>query len=120
MIDFLIRITLMVLALLIVVPACTGGRVAVRRGGFLRGLLALIVLGLINSALWYVFALVTIGGAILLNWLTFGLVGLASNALGFLLAGKLMPEVLRVDGFWPAAGASLVMTVASCLIHLLL
>ena len=49
MLEFILRAVLMVLALLVVVPALTGGKVAVRKGGFFRGLLALIVIGLTNS-----------------------------------------------------------------------
>ena len=36
MLHFILRIALMVLTLLIVVPAVTGNKVAVRQGGFFR------------------------------------------------------------------------------------
>lgn len=117
MLELLIRVSLMVLTLLIVVPAVTGNKVAVRQGGFLRGLLSLIVIGLFNSAIWFVFALATVGGALIANALTFGLVALAVNALAFMAAGKLMPRTLHVENFWYALSASFVMTVASFLIH---
>ncbi len=118
MIQFLIRIALMVLVLLVVVPAVTGNKVAVRQGGFFRGLMSLFVIGLFNSALWFVFALVTAGGAILANMLTFGLIGLVVNALAFVGTSKLMPETLHVESFGSAFWASLWMTAASCLIHM--
>lgn len=118
MLDFIIRIVLMVLTLLVVVPAATGNRVAVRQGGFLRGLLSLLVVGLLNSALWFVFALVTVGSALVLNALLFGLVGVLINALAFVLAGRLMPSTLYVQGYGSAVWASVIMTVASFLIHM--
>ena len=118
MIPFLIRIALMVLVLLIVVPAVTGNKVAVRQGGFFRGLLSLFVIGLFNSALWFVFALATVGGALVFNVLTFGLIAVVVNALAFVVTSKLMPETLHVESFGSAFWASLWMTVASCLIHM--
>lgn len=118
MLNLLIRIVLMVLTLLIVVPAVTGNQVAIRQGGFFRGLLALLVIGLFNSALWFVFALVTAGGALVLNAITFGAVGILINALAFLATGRLMPETLRVEGYGPAIWASIVMTAASFVIHM--
>ncbi len=118
MLELLIRIALMVLALLIVVPAVTGNKVAIRQGGFFRGLLALLVIGLCNSALWFVFALVTAGGAILANVRTFGIVGILINALAFVGTAKLMPSTLRVEGFGSAVWASVVMTLASFAIHM--
>lgn len=118
--HFFLRIFLMVLALLIVVPAATGGAVAVRRGGLLWGLVALTVQALVNSALWYLFAVLTAGGVIVANFVLFGLVGLLINGLAFVLAGKLMPRHLHVESFGSAVWASLVMTVMSYAIHLLL
>jgi uncharacterized membrane protein YvlD (DUF360 family) len=119
MLTFIIRVALMVLALLVVVPAFTGGSVAVRRGGFFRALLALLVLGLINSALWFVFALVTAGGVFVASALTFGIVGLLVNALGFVATGKLMPDTLYVRDFGSAFWAALVMTFCSFVIHII-
>jgi len=119
LLHFIVRVVLMVLALLLVVPAATGGSVAIRKGGFLRGLLALFVLGLVNSGLWFVFALVTAGGALVANALTFGVIGILINALAFVGTSKIMPETLRVDGYGSAVWASVVMTVASFLIHML-
>jgi uncharacterized membrane protein YvlD (DUF360 family) len=119
MLIFLIRMALLVLALLVVVPAFTGGAVAIRQGGFFRGLLALLVIGLLNSAFWFVFALLTAGGVIVANALTFGLVGILLNALAFAGAGKLMPNTLHVRDFGSAFWASIVMTLCSYVIHLI-
>jgi len=119
MLQFIIRIALMVLVLLVVVPAVTGNKVAVRQGGFFRGLLSLFVIGLFNSALWFVFALATAGGALIANALTFGLVAVLVNALAFVVTSKLMPETLHVESFGSAFWASLWMTVASFAIHML-
>lgn len=119
MLQFVIRVALMVLTLLIVVPAVTGSKVAVRQGGFLKGLLSLLVIGLINSALWFVFALLTAGGAVVINVLTMGILAVLVNALAFVLAGKLLPDTLHVDGFGAAVWASVVMTLASYAIHIL-
>lgn len=119
MLHFIIRLALMVLALLIVVPAVTGGRVAVRQGGFLKGLLSLFVIGLTNSALWFAFALLTAGGAVVINVLTVGILAVLVNALAFVLAGKFMPDTLHVESFGSAIWASVAMTFASYFIQLL-
>jgi uncharacterized membrane protein YvlD (DUF360 family) len=120
LLHFVVRIVLMVLALLIVVPAATGGAVAIRRGGLGWGLIVLVVQALVNSALWYLFAVLTAGGIIVANFVLFGLVGLLVNGLAFLLAGKLMPRHLHVESYGSAVWAALVMTVMSYAIHLLL
>lgn len=117
--HFIIRIVLMVLALLVVVPAATGGAVAVRKGGLIRGLLVLFVQALVNSALWYLFAILTAGGVIFANILLFGLVGLLINGLAFSVTGKLMPRHLHVESYGSAVWAALIMTVMSYLIHML-
>jgi uncharacterized membrane protein YvlD (DUF360 family) len=119
MLHFLIRLFLMVIALLVVVPAATGGAVAVRRGGLFRGLLVLIVQALVNSALWYLFAILTAGGVVVANLLLFGLVGFLINGLAFVVVGKMMPAHLQVESFGSAVWAGIVMTVMSYLIHML-
>lgn len=111
--DFLIHMGLLLLTLLIIVPACTGGDVAVRRGGIFRGLVAMFFVGLMNYGLWFVFTLATVGVVIPLHYLTFGLIGLLINALAFKLTGKLLPEVLYVRSYGAAVIAALVMTCAS-------
>lgn len=115
--EFLLSIVLQVLVLLIVVPACTGQGVAVRQGGFLRGLLALICIGLTNMALWFVLAIVTVGMAVVAQFLTFGLVGLLVNALAIKATGSMLKDVLYVRSFGSAFYAALVMVVANCLIR---
>lgn len=117
MLEFLIRLALMVLTLLVVVPAVTGGGVAVRQGGFFRGLLSLIVIGLVNLCLWFGITLATLGAVVPLQILTFGLVGLLINALAFKATSAVMPEVLYVKSFGTAFGASLVMTIATWAIN---
>jgi len=117
--NFIIRILLMVLSLLVVVPLATGGSVAVRRGGLIRGLFVLFVQALVNSALWYLFAILTAGGVIFANILLFGLVGLLINGLAFVVVGKLMPRHLYVESYGSAVWAGLVMTVMSYVIHML-
>ncbi len=117
MLEFLIRLALMVLTLLVVVPAVTGGGVAVRRGGFFRGLLSVIVIGLVNMCLWFGITLLTLGTVLPLQILTFGFVGLLINALAFRATAAVMPEVLYVKSFGTAFGASLVMTIATWAIN---
>lgn len=117
LLTLIVRMLIMVLTLLIVVPAVTGGGVAVRRGGLFRGLLSLFVIGLFNCCLWLCFGLFTLGGAVIADVLLFGLVGLCINALAFKLANWVMPEVLYVRGFGSAFWASTVLTVAAYLIQ---
>ncbi|MBX9686217.1 MAG: phage holin family protein [Candidatus Obscuribacterales bacterium] len=115
--TFLVRLVLMILVLLVVVPAATGNGVTVRQGGFFRGLLALVVVSLLNSGLWMLVGVGTLGAALLANVLLFGLVGLCINGAAFWLTSALLPEVLQVRSFGSACWASLIMTVASMLIN---
>lgn len=115
--TFLLRVVLLVLALLVVVPAATNGGVAVRRGGFFRGFLSILVIGLLNLVLWAGFTLITVGTALILNVLLCGLVGILVQACAFWLASRLMPDVLHVRGFGTACWASVIMTVAGFLIN---
>lgn len=116
MLDFVIKAVLMTLALLILVPMLTGGGVAVRSGGIIKGLFTLFVIACANFCLWLGFAFFTAGGAVLLNWLTFGLVGLLINALAYKCTAAVFPEVLYVRSYCSAFLASLVMTLSSCAI----
>lgn len=115
--TLLVRLVLMILVLLVVVPAATSNGVAVRNGGFFRGLWTLLVVGLLNTGLWILLGLSTFGAAILANILLLGLVGLAVNGAAFYIASALMPEVLEVRSFGSACFASLIMTVASLFIN---
>lgn len=116
MLEFVIKAVLMTLSLLVVVPVVTGGGVMVRRGGIIKGLFTLFVIACLNFALWLGFAVFTVGGAVLANWLTFGLIGILINALAYKCAAGVFPEVLYVRNYSSAFVASLVMTITSCLI----
>ena len=111
LIHFVIRLVLMILCLLVIVPAATGGNVAVRRGGLCKGFLILVLQALVNSALWYLLAILTAGGIIVANVLLLGLIGLLVNGLAFVALGRLMPRHLYVKGFGSAVWAALIMTV---------
>lgn len=115
--TFLVRLVLLLLALLVIVPAATSGGVAVRRGGFFRGILTLFVVGLLDLILWSGFALLTLGGAVIANVLLCGLIGIVVNASAFWVASKLMPDTLQVRSFGSACWAATIMTVASFLIN---
>ncbi len=115
--TILLRLVLTILVLLVVVPPATGEGVAVRNGGFFRALLTLLVVGFLNTGLWVLVGLSTLGTALLANLLLFGMVGLLINGSAFCLAGWLMPGVLQVRSFGSACFASLIMTVAGLLIN---
>lgn len=117
--HFILRLFFMVISLLVIVPAATGGGVSLRRGGLFWGLVILIVQALVNSALWYTFAILTAGGVIVANLLLLGLVGLLVNGLAFVITGKLMPRHLHVESYGSAVWAALVMTIMSYLVHCL-
>ncbi len=115
--TLLVRLVLMVLVLLVVVPAGTGGGVQVRNAGFFRALFVMLLVGLLNTGLWMLIGVSTLGVALLANVLLFGLVGLLINGAAFSLASEIFPEVLYVCSFGSACWASLIMTVASMVIH---
>jgi len=118
--EFLISIALQVLALLIVVPAVTGQGVAVRKGGFFRGLLVLFCIGLTNLILWFVLTLFTVGMTLVLQYLTFGLVGLLINALAIKMTSNALDDVLYVRNFGSAFLAAVVMVLTNCAIRFFL
>lgn len=70
------------------------------------------VLGLVNAIVKPLLVLFTLP----LTILTLGLFLLVINAISFGLVGYLTPG-LRVDGFFPALFASIVLTIVSSLIH---
>lgn len=113
MLTYAVQVILMILTLLVVVPAATGGDVAIRHGGFFRGLIALFGISIINSLLWFVFSVLSLGTVILANILFFGLIGIMINALAFSLCAQLLPETLRVRSFGSACWASVIMMVFS-------
>ena len=115
----LLTLFLQVLVLLIVVPAVTDGNVAVRKGGFLRGLLILVGIGIINWMLWPVLAIFTLGMILIAQVVTFGLVGIIVNALAFRIAGG-MSTSFHVKSFGWALAAAITMAIANVGIHLLI
>ena len=114
--QFLISLVLQVLVQLVVVPAATGNGVAVRQGGFFRGLLALICIGLANLALWFGLTILTVGMTVLFQILSCGLVGLVINALAIQLTGAMLKDVLYVRSFGSAFFAGVIMMVCNYLI----
>ncbi|HMP50357.1 MAG TPA: phage holin family protein [Candidatus Melainabacteria bacterium] len=119
MLEFLIALVLKVVVLLVVVPAVTSGNVAVRQGGFFRGLLILLSIGLLNLALWPLLSIFTLGTILVAQMAIFGLVGLVVNALAFRIAGG-MSDAFYVKNFGSALGAALTMSVANIVIQMLL
>jgi len=119
MLTMILHVVLMVLAMLVAVPAFTDNGVKVR-GGFLSGLFALVVVGCVNAGLWVGLTLITVGGTMVGNVLTLGLVGLLINGLAIMLTSKLMPGTLLVRSYMSAFWAALVLTLCSCAISMLL
>lgn len=117
LLTLFVRLVLMILVLLVLVPAATSNGVSVRNGGFFRGLWTLLVVGLLNTGLWMLLGLSTLGAAILADILLLGLVGLLVNGTAFYVASALMPGVLQVRSFGSACFAALIMTVASLLVN---
>lgn len=115
--TFLVHLVLMILVLLVVVPAATGNGVRVRNGGFFNALLTMFLVALLNTGLWFVVGVSTLGLALVANVLLLGLVSLVINGAAFSLASALAPEVLEVRSFGSACWASLIMTVASMMIN---
>ncbi len=115
--NLLLSVFLQVLVLLVVVPACTGGNVAIRHGGFFRGLLVLICISLTNIILSFGLIILTVGMTVVLQWLTFGLLGLLINALAIRITAGVLKDVLYVRNFWSALGAALVIVLANAAIH---
>lgn len=114
--TLIIQLVLTLIVLLVVVPKATDNGVAVREGGFFRGLLTLVGVSILNRVLWMGFALFTLGGAVIANLLLFGLIGLGIHALAFKVFSWLFPDVLQVRSFGSACWASLIMMVAGYLI----
>ncbi len=119
MLTMILHAVLMVVAMLVFVPGFTADRVKVR-GGFLAGLCALVVIGFVNAGLWVGLTLITVGGTLIGNIITLGLVGLLINGLAILFTSKLMPRTLFVRDYMSAFWAALVMALASCAFTLML
>ena len=119
MFESILTLVLQVVTLLVVVPAVTSGTVAVRQGGFLRGALIMLCIGLVNFALWPILALFTFGTIFIVQMLSFGLVGIFVNALAFRLFGGIS-TALYVKNYGSALAAAITMSVANVVIHLIL
>lgn len=115
--TFLVRLVLMVLVLLVVVPAATGNAIRVRNSGFFNAIFTLLLVALLNTGLWFLLGISTLGLAVVANVLLLGLVSLVINGAAFSLASAMAPDVLEVRSFGSACWASLIMTVASMLIQ---
>ena len=117
MLHTLITLFLQVLVLLVIVPACTSGGVAVREGGLFRGFLAILCIALLNFVLWVALTFITVGFTLVAQVATFGLAGLVINALAIKATAGMMPDVLYVRSFGSAFIAALVMVVCNYLLH---
>ncbi len=109
--GFLIRLTLNVLALILVASILPGIEVK----GFIPAIAAALLLGIFNAVLRPVLILLTLP----LSLLSFGLFILVIN--GFLL--KLvawMVSGFTVQGFWPAVFGALLISGTSWLLNLLI
>ena len=120
MLHFLVGVVLCVLVMLAVVPALTGGAVAVPSGGFFRALAAIVVISIVNWLIWFVISLSSLSGAIVGNAVTFMGASLLVTALAFWLTSRMAPSVLYVRTFAGALGGALVTTAASWVIYMLL
>lgn len=119
MFESILTLVLQVVTLLVVVPAVTNGNVAVRQGGFLRGLLIILCIGLVNWALWPILAILTFGMILVVQMVSFGIAGIFINALAFRLFGGIS-TALYVKNYGSALLAAVTMSVANIVIHLLL
>ncbi|MBS1994544.1 MAG: phage holin family protein [Cyanobacteria bacterium SZAS LIN-3] len=120
MLTFLIQVLLLLAALLYLVPAVTDSGVAIRQNSAFRGVLALVVIALINKIFWHVLAIAGVGASIPVALFTAGVVGWLANSLAIFTTGRLMPGVLYVRSFTAAMGASLVLMIAGWVISLFL
>ncbi len=101
--DFLIKVILDALIWLIIVPAVTDQRVKIN-GGFLSAVWISFVVCFVHYLLWVVVTVLTVGLALFLQVLTFGLIGVIITAAAIHLAADLAPNMLHVRGgtFWAA------------------
>ncbi|MCA9804526.1 MAG: phage holin family protein [Cyanobacteria bacterium HKST-UBA02] len=120
MLSYALSIFLQVLILLVLVPNVTGGGVAVRQGGLIRGLITVLFIGLVNVGLWVGLAMLTLGTALAVQVVTFGLLGIIVNALAIRVVGGILPDVLYVRNFGSAFSAAVVITICNFLIGYLL
>lgn len=95
------------LALYIVASVVPGIRIS----DFWSALVAVVVIGLVNTLVKPIFFLLTLP----LTIVTLGLFTLVVNALMLLLAGSVIPG-FRVDGFWAALVGSVLLSVVTTLL----
>lgn len=120
MLNYILTIFLQVVVLLVIVPNLTSGGVAVRKGGLLRGLVTVFIIGLTNLGLWIGLTMLTFGAVLAVQVLTLGLAGIVVNALAIRVAGGILPDVLYVRSFGSALSAAVVITICNFLIANLL
>ncbi len=118
--EALLKLFLMVATLIWLVPAFTQHAVHVPRNGVIRGIAALVGIGVVNWFVWTGITVLSLGVVIPLNFLTLGIIGLLFNGLAFLAIGRLFPSVLYVRGFESAVMAAFVTTLAAWLIERML
>lgn len=115
--QFVLSTLVQVLILLFVVPSCTGGGVKIKGHQFLQGLLAVCLICLLNSALWIIISVMTVGMALIFQWLTFGVVGLLINALAIKLTGRVMGDAFQVRSYAAALGAAVILVLSNLAIQ---
>jgi putative membrane protein len=108
---FLVRLVLNALALLLVAHVVGGIYVA----GFLPALVAVAVLGVVNTLIRPLLIILTLP----LTLLTLGLFALVINAFMFKLTSVVVPG-FTVTGAWPAFGGALLYSALTTLINWLL
>ena len=111
MLKMLVHWALSALCLLLVAHLVPGFRVR----GFGTALIAVLLIGLINSTLGLLLKIVTFP----LTILTFGLFWFVINALMIELAGSFI-RGFEVRGFWPALWGSLILSVLNLIVRWLL
>ena len=119
LLNLAIHVLLMLAAMLYLVPAVTNSGVAIRQNSALRGILALVVIALINKIFWHLLAVLGIGLTVPSVLITAGIVGWLCNSLAIFTTGRLMPGVLYVRDFRMAMGASLILTLVGWAISLI-
>lgn len=109
--GFLIRLTLNVLALILVASILPGIEVK----GFIPAIAAALLLGIFNAVLRPVLILLTLP----ISLLSFGLFILVINGLLLKLVAW-MVSGFTVQGFWPAVFGALLISVTSWLLNFLI
>lgn len=111
--ELLIKIVLDALIWLIVIPAVTNQGVRIN-GGFLTAVLCSFLVCVLHYILWIMIALLTVGMALIVQVLTFGLVGVFITMFAINLASDMAPNSLQVrSGSFIAA---LVLVILNALI----